>query len=217
MASTSHGIQVVDRERLAPEAGRTTAPPGESVAPAGTAPVGTGSVPAAGLGTVAVLSLLVAAWGGIIPFVGPLFGYSADGAPAWQWSSMHALLWLAPGAVAVAMALGMLGMVPRAVAGLARGGAFTAGMITVLCGAWFVIGPIAWPVVERSPGVFAPAGPMRSLADLVGYSFGPGVLLVLFGALAMGMAGRRRMPAAVAGRAAARRPLFRRHHRAATA
>ncbi|HZU79526.1 MAG TPA: hypothetical protein VE991_06385, partial [Acidimicrobiales bacterium] len=83
-------------------------------------------------------------------------------------------------------------------------------------GAWFVVGPAAWPVFERSGGVFVPAGPAHSLLHLIGYSFGPGVLLVLFGALAMGMAGRRPRVPAVAGQ---RAPAVRRHvwHRPVTA
>ncbi len=33
-----------------------------------------------GIGTVGFLTILISAWGGIIPYVGPAFGYSADGA-----------------------------------------------------------------------------------------------------------------------------------------
>lgn len=199
MAATSHGIQVVERERVEappPSAGAGTDRPTPS-------PTGTGqSVPAGALGTLGVLTLLVGAWGGIVPFVGPLFGYSADGTTAWYWNLPHALLWLAPGAAACAAAVVMLGALPRAVAGLGRIGAFGAGVLAVLAGAWFVVGPEAWPVLFRSAGVFAPAGAMRAFVHQIGYSFGPGVLLLLFGAVAMGMAGRR--PRAVRAPAAAR-------------
>ena len=43
-----------------------------------------------GLGTAGVIAVLVSAWGGIVPYVGPLFGYSGDGSGAWHWD-------LAPG------------------------------------------------------------------------------------------------------------------------
>ena len=46
------------------------------------------------------LACALGAWGGIVPFVGPIFGFSADGSPAWTWNLPHALLFLAPGAVA---------------------------------------------------------------------------------------------------------------------
>ena len=199
MAATSHGIQVVERERV-------EAPPPASGADRPAAPAGTGgALPAAGLGTIGVLTLLVGAWGGIVPFVGPLFGYSADGTTAWYWNLPHALLWLAPGAAACLAAAVMIGALPRAMAGLGRMGAFGAGVLAVLAGAWFVVGPEAWPVLFRSAGVFAPAGAMRAFVHQIGYSFGPGVLLVLFGALTMGMAGRR-SPRAVRAPATARPP-----------
>ncbi|MHB8329748.1 MAG: hypothetical protein ACYDD6_09025, partial [Acidimicrobiales bacterium] len=86
----------------------------------------------------------------------------------------------------------MLGLVPRGRRRRARlAGATAAGLLAAICGAWFVIGVFAWPVFEHFAGVFTPASPLRTLAEEVGYCFGPGVLLVLLGALAMGRAGRR--------------------------
>ena len=198
MAATSHGIQVVERERVEapPAPARTDGTAATPATPVTARPVGT--VPAAGIGTLGLLTLLVGAWGGIVPFVGPTFGFSGDGTMAWYWNMPHALLWLAPGAAAVVAGAVMLGMLPRALSGLGRIGAFGAGLLAVLAGAWFVIGPEAWPVLVRSAGVFTPAHPLREFARQIGYSFGPGVLLVLFGAMAMGMAGRAARPAGVA-------------------
>src|SRR5574340_782616 len=101
MAATSHGIQVVERERVEapPPSARTDGATATPARPATAVPMGT--VPAAGIGTLGVLTLLVGAWGGIVPFVGPIFGFSADGTVAWYWNMPHALLWLAPGAAAV--------------------------------------------------------------------------------------------------------------------
>lgn len=196
MAATSHGIQVVDRERV--EAAHPAAGADRPVTtPAGTG-TGTGS---AGLGTVGILTLLVGAWGGIVPFVGPLFGFNADGTMAWYWNLPHALLWVVPGAAACVAAAMMVGAMPRAV----RFGAFSGGVLAVLAGAWFVVGPEAWPVLFRSAGVFAPAGAYKSFLHMIGYSFGPGVLLLVFGALALGMASRR--PRAVRAPRPARQPV----------
>jgi len=86
----------------------------------------------------------------------------------------------------------MLGLVPRALAGLARLGSAATGLIVAACGAWLVIGPLAWPVVERSRGPFVTASPLRELAYQVGYSLGPGLLLGIVGALAVGWAVRSR-------------------------
>ena len=65
-----------------------------------------------------------------------------------------------------------------------------AGVIAVLCGAWFVIGPYAWPVITSSSGYFVAASPLRELANVVGYSLGTGVILASLGAFAIGWASR---------------------------
>lgn len=159
-----------------------------------------------GLVVVGLATLLVGAWGGIVPFAGPALGFSATGTGAWHWSLSHALLWLAPGAVAVACGLVMLGLVPRALAGTGRVGAAATGLVVAACGAWFVVGPAAWPVLQHTGRVFVPASPMRELAYVVGYSLGPGVLLCMFGAFAMGWSvcsRRARFPVAAAAEAPA--------------
>lgn len=132
--------------------------------------------------TAGLLTLLVGAWGGIVPFVGPLFGFSGDGSGAWKWNLPHALLSLAPGAAAV-----IAGLLVMAAGGtLYRpGGLKLGGLVAALCGAWFVIGPVAWPVLEHAR-MFVGASPMRELAYWVGYSLGPGTLLAALGAFVLG-------------------------------
>ena len=49
------------------------------------------------------------AWGGIIPYVGPAFGYSADGTGAWHWDLAHTVLALVPGAIGVIVGILILG------------------------------------------------------------------------------------------------------------
>lgn len=169
--------------RTDPLAGGPSAPQARGVGP---------SVPPAGIGVVGILAVLVGAWGGIVPFVGPTFGFSGDGSASWYWDFAHAMLWLVPGAVAVACGLAMLGLIPRALAGLGRFGSLATGIVVVACGAWFVVGSVAWPVLRHSVAVFAPASPIKELAYQVGYSLGPGVLLTMFGAFAVGWAVRSR-------------------------
>lgn len=193
MAGTANDTQVIERTPPAAptEATRTGI---ESAAPRGSAQVsrGAGAVPPGGLGVVGVLTALVGAWGGIVAFVGPSFGFDADGTVSWYWNLAHAVLWLAPGAVACFAGLVMVGLIPRALVGLARLGSATTGFLAAVSGAWFVIGPTAWPVLRHSGGVFAPAGPLRELSYQVGYSLGPGILLAVSGAFAMGWAVRSR-------------------------
>ena len=58
-----------------------------------------------GLGLAGVVAVLVSAWGGIVPYVGPLFNYSGDGSGSWHWSLAHAVLSLVPGAAGVLLGL----------------------------------------------------------------------------------------------------------------
>ena len=165
------------------------------------------SGPSGGLGTAAVLIFVTGMWGGLAPFLGPIFGFSADGSPSWTWNLSHVLLWVVPGAGAVLGAVGSMGLMGRFTRGKGRVGAAGAGAVVTLSGAWFVIGPLSWPVLERSAGVFVPASPLRELSYQVGYSLGPGILLVLLGGMLLGWALR-------GGRVPARRALD--AHRAAT-
>jgi hypothetical protein len=148
------------------------------------------SVSASGLAVAGIATILLGIWGGIIPFIGPSFGYSADGTTAWAMTSAH--LWLAviPGAVAFAAGCVLLMAAPRTVAGSGRGELGFAGLAAVLAGAWFVFGPFSWPVVTTARGYFLAAAPLRELGYLAGYGLGPGVLVILTGAFALGWSAR---------------------------
>ena len=150
--------------------------------------------PAGRLALTAVLVAVVGAWGGIAAFAGPALGFSADGTTAWYWDMAHAVLWLVPGAATVALALAVLGFVPSTRRGRGRLGTAAAGMAIIACGAWFVVGPTAWPTLHPSTAVFTPASPLRELAYEVVYSLGPGTLLLALGGMvaAWGMRCRAR-------------------------
>jgi hypothetical protein len=151
-----------------------------------------GSIPAGGLALIGATTLLVGAWAGAVPFVGPTFGYGADGSPAWTWNLPHTVLWLAPGAVGVVCGLLMIGLTPRALAGGARLGAATVGFVALVTGAWFVVGWLAWPLLQASPGVFAPTTAGREVLNIVGYALAPGAALIASGVAAMSWAVRSR-------------------------
>jgi hypothetical protein len=59
------------------------------------------------------------------------------------------------------------------------------GLLAAVCGAWFVIGPLAWPAL-RGPAFFTGASPLRELEYWIGYSLGPGGLLLALGAFILG-------------------------------
>lgn len=143
-----------------------------------------------GLAVCGVIAVLAAIWGGLAPFIGPTFGYSADGSTSWNMTSSH--LWLAviPAAVAFVCGLMILVSVPRAVTGWGKGPLSLAGVFAVLAGAWFVMGPVSWPVITSASHYFLPADPLRELAYQVGYALGTGVVIVLAGAFVLGWAAR---------------------------
>jgi hypothetical protein len=146
------------------------------------------------LSTIGILTVAISAWGGIVPYLGPTFGYSADGSGSWQWNLTHSVLALVPGAIGCLVGLSFLARVPEGSIGRRKTSLSTAGFIAVLCGAWFVIGPLAWAVIDNAPAYFAGASPLRQLANEVGYSLGTGLILAMCGAFALGWATRHNRP-----------------------
>jgi|GEM_PF-1794077 len=140
--------------------------------------------------TGAFLALLLAAWSGIIPYIGPTFGFSADGSSSWTWNELHSFASLVPGAVGVLACLLIL-MSARQRHGLMSSVALgTWGFVLFVCGAWLAVTPVVWPVIVGT--YFHTASPSMTLAYWMGYASGPGVLLAGFGAFTMG---RTRRPA----------------------
>lgn len=153
---------------------------------------------------VGAVTVLVGAWGGIAPYVGPTFGFSADASSAWRWTTAHAVLALAPGVVAVAAGLVLLMRAGSTVVGRGRVTTGLAGLLAALCGAWFVVGEFAWPVIDGRH-YFVGAAPYHFLLEQLGFAVGTGVVLVACGAYAMGWAARHHVVRAVHRNRPARR------------
>jgi hypothetical protein len=135
-----------------------------------------------GLGLLCVAIVLLGAWGGIVPYIGPRFGYRANASGSYQWTAAHTLLYLIPGAVAMGCALVLLLALMLQGRGLPVLKAIAA-LGVLAAGAWFVLGPEVWPVFSSSV-VFGPAtGPLARLVNQIGYNFGLGVLLAVVGAV----------------------------------
>ena len=150
-----------------------------------------------GLGTAGVVAVLASAWGGIVPYVGPLFGFSADGASSWYWNLGHSMLALVPGAVGVLFGLFVIAESRGVTVGKGRLTLATAGILLILCGAWFAVGPYAWPVLTNSGTYFAASTHTRFLTYELGYSVGVGLVLVMCGAFVAGWASRHSPQSAV--------------------
>ncbi len=154
-------------------------------------------VPSASVGLIlgGIVTLLVAAWAGIVPFLGPTFGFSADGTASWTWNELHALGAVVPGAVGILMCLIVLACARRPMGLQSAGMLATSGSVLFLCGAWLTVVPVVWPVLVGS--YFHAASPLTTFEFWMGYASGPGLLMAAFGAMAMGRAGRESLTSQV--------------------
>jgi hypothetical protein len=131
--------------------------------------------------------MLLGAWGAIIPFVGPYFGYAYTPDTAWVYTPGRLWLSVVPGGAVV---LG--GLLVVFTDRVAAPGAFLAA----LGGAWFVVGPpvaaLALSGRSISPGtpvinlgaVFHPA--TMVFLERLGFFYGVGSLIMFLAAFALG-------------------------------
>ena len=93
---------------------------------------------------ISVLLIVLGLWGGLVPFVGPYFGYAYTPDKAWAYTSGRLWLSIVP-AAAVVMG-GLLVLLWDAAAAI---GAFLAA----LGGVWFVLGPVVAAYKLASRGI----------------------------------------------------------------
>jgi MFS family permease len=129
-----------------------------------------------------ILLVLLGAWGGLVPFIGPHFGYAYT--PNATWTMTAGRLWLevVPGAVAVIGGLILLSSTSR-VLGL------WAGWLTAVAGAWFAVGPVVSPLLgSGAPQPGSPVGgsTLSSVVEEIGFFTGLGVVIVFLAATALG-------------------------------
>jgi len=126
------------------------------------------------------LLILLGAWGALIPFVGPYFDFAFTPNQEWFWTTARGWLEVLPGA---ATALGGLLLL---VSGN-RATAMFGGWLTVLAGAWFVVGrALASPLGIGDPGTPVAATETKRVWLELTYFYGLGALIVFLGALALG-------------------------------
>jgi len=67
-----------------------------------------------------------------------------------------------------------------------RGGAFMLPALLLLAaGAWFVIGPVAWPTFHSGPAFHPVASASRNLLNVACASYAPGLVLAMLGGMAL--------------------------------
>jgi hypothetical protein len=126
------------------------------------------------------LLILLGAWGALVPFIGPYFDFTFTPDQEWFWTTARGWLEVLPGA---ATALGGLLLL---VSGN-RATAMFGGWLTVLAGAWFVVGrALASPLGIGDPGTPVAATETKRVWLELTYFYGLGALIIFLGAVALG-------------------------------
>ena len=147
-------------------------------------------------GLCGFLLILLGAWGGLIPFVGPYFHYAFSPDRAWAYTSGRLYLSVLPAIATAGGGLTVLLTRSRALGVLG-------GLLAAAGGAWFIIGyPIIVEITKKitiTPGVpvGGPAGAaiapgtigvpaIRVFAEELGFFSGLGIVVVFIAAIAIG-------------------------------
>lgn len=129
-----------------------------------------------------ILLILLGAWGGLVPFIGPIFGYAYTPDTSWHYTTGRLWLEILPAAAAVLGGLLLLASASRVVT---LAGAWLAS----LAGAWFIIGQTVstlWNAGAPAAGVPAGTGRLQTVVEQIGFFSGLGAVIVFLGAMALG-------------------------------
>ena len=133
-------------------------------------------------GMLAGLILLVlGAWGGIVPFIGPYFHYSFINHHTWHWTTGRLWLDVIPGAVALIAGLELMRTGNRV------SGVF-AGWLGAAAGTWFIVGQTVSTLWNH--GVSQAGRPLGStflrMSEQLGYFYALGAAILFLAAVALG-------------------------------
>jgi hypothetical protein len=124
------------------------------------------------------LLILLGVWGAAAPFVGPNLDFAFS--PSQEWSAARGWLEVLPGVATVIG--GSLLLLSRN-----RATAMLGGWLTVIAGAWFVVGrAVAGPLALGDVGTPVASTDNQRLLLELSYFHGLGALIVFLGAVALG-------------------------------
>lgn len=128
------------------------------------------------------LLILLGVWGGIIPFIGPVFDYAYTPNNSWYFTMGRLWLEILPAGAAVLGGLMILGSANRATASVG-------GWLAAAGGAWFVVGPIfstLWNGGVPQAGTPVGVSTLGRVVQEIGFFAGLGVCIVFLAAMALG-------------------------------
>jgi hypothetical protein len=128
-----------------------------------------------------LLILVLGAWAGLSPFIGPSFGYSFSPDATWHYTTDRLWLSILPGAISI-----FAGMILLVAATRASG--ILGGSLAALSGGWLVVGPAVSLTWETGQGPIGRPlfGSTRQMIELVGSFYGVGLLIASLGAFCVG-------------------------------
>lgn len=124
------------------------------------------------------LLIVLGGWGAVAPFIGPSLDFAYQ--PSQDWSAARGWLEVLPGVAAV-LGGGLLLLSRNRVT------AMLGGWVSVLAGAWFVVGrAVAGPLALGDVGAPVASSDDRRLLLELSFFHGLGALIVFLGAVALG-------------------------------
>src|SRR5215469_7990864 len=128
-----------------------------------------------------VLLVLLGAWGGLIPFIGPYFHYAYTPSSAWSYTSGRLWLEILPAAAAIVGGLILL-------VSASRPAALFGAWLAAISGAWFAVGGLTGPIWRgQHLSAGAPVGgPVIRSLEQIGFFTGLGLAVAFVAAVALG-------------------------------
>ncbi|MGN6251896.1 MAG: hypothetical protein ACTHNS_08815 [Marmoricola sp.] len=132
--------------------------------------------------TSGTLLVILGIWGGLVPFLGPVFGYAFT--PDTSWTMTWGRLWLEvlPAAATFLGGLILLGTGNRVTG-------HTGAWLGVAGGAWFIVGQTIsrlWTGGSPQAGMPASSSTLGQVAEQIGFFTGLGAVILFLAAAAMG-------------------------------
>ena len=127
-----------------------------------------------------LLIVVLGLWGALVPFVGPAFDFAYNPDQGSEWSSPRGWLEVLPGVVAVIGGLLLVRSRNRATAMLG-------GWLSVVAGAWFVVGRVmATTLTIGEIGRPVAENDIKAAWLELTYFYGLGALIIFLGAMGLG-------------------------------
>ncbi|MBO0839810.1 MAG: hypothetical protein J2O49_03185 [Sciscionella sp.] len=127
-----------------------------------------------------ILLVLLGIWGGLVPFLGPRFGYAYTPDSMWTFTWGRFFLEILPAAAAFLGGLGLLTSANRLTG-------VTSGWLAAVGGGWFVLGPsLSRLWTGAVPGTPTGSTALSVSMQEIGFFYGLGAVIVFLAAMALG-------------------------------